>query len=87
MGRIVFELSGFFLLPFICYAAFLIWQQKHPAAAKKMLTAKALQIQSLIGLAFVVAALLFFGLSDEKHTGPYSPAIFKDGKLIQGKVE
>lgn len=86
MGRIIFELSGFFFLPFLCYAAFLIWQQKHPRAAKQILSARALQIQTLIGLALVVAALLIFGLADEHRTGGYSPAVFKDGKLIEGKV-
>lgn len=87
MSRVIFELSGFFLLPFIAYAAFLIWRDKHPRAAKAILTKKALQVQALIGLALVVSVLLVLGLNDPHRTGPYSPAIFKDGKLIEGKVQ
>ncbi len=87
MGRIIFELSGFFFLPFLCYAAFLVWQQKHPRAAKAILTKRALQVQTLIGLIFVVLALLVVGFADTKRTGSYSPAVFKDGKLVPGRVE
>ncbi len=87
MGRIIFELSGFFFLPFLCYAAFLVWQQKHPRAAKKILTKRALQIQTLIGLVFVVFVLLIYAFADEKRTGSYSPAVFRDGKLVPGRVE
>lgn len=87
MGRIIFELSGFFFLPFLSYALFLIWQERHPRAAKQILTRRALQVQALIGLIFVVLALLVFGLSDEHRVGGYSPAVFKDGKLVPGRVE
>jgi ethanolamine transporter EutH len=87
MGRIIFELSGFFFLPFICYAGFLIWQERHPSAARAILTRKALQIQTLIGLVLVVAFLLVFGLSDEHKTGGYVPAVVKDGKLVPGRIE
>lgn len=87
MSRIIFELSGFFFLPFIAYAAFLIWSEKHPRAAKRVLHAKALQIQALIGLAFVVAALLVAGLGDPHRTGAYAPAVFKDGKVVPGRVQ
>lgn len=87
MGRIVFELSGFFFLPFIAYALFLIWSEKHPRAAKKILHAKALQIQTVIGLALVVTVLLVLGLSDPHQTGGYAPAVFKDGKVVPGQVQ
>jgi hypothetical protein len=87
MARIVFELAGFFILPFLVYAGFLIWQQRNPRAAKKILTRKALQWQTLIGVALMAAVLVIYGLADERHTGPYSPAIFKDGQLTPGRVE
>lgn len=87
MGRIIFELSGFFFLPFLSYALFLVWQGRHPRAAKQILTRRALQVQALIGLVFVVLALLTFGLNDPHRTGGYAPAVFKDGKLMPGRVE
>jgi heme A synthase len=87
MARIAFELSGFFLLPFLAYAAFLIWKERHPRAAKAILTKKALQIQALIGVAFVTMALLVAALLEQPHKAGYSPAIFKDGKLVPGRVE
>jgi hypothetical protein len=87
MGRIVFELSGFFFLPFLCYAAFLVWQERHPRAAMAILTRRALQVQALAGLILVAAMLLIFGLSDQKKTGAYVPAVVRDGQLIPGRVE
>lgn len=87
MGRIIFELAGFFILPFIAYAGFVIWQERHPRAARKVLHARALRIQALVGMIFVVASLLVFGLADEKRRGGYSPAVFKDGQLVPGRVE
>jgi hypothetical protein len=87
MARIIFELAGFFLLPFLSYAAFLIWQERHPRAARAILKARALQIQSLIGLVLVVLALIAFGLADEHRTGGYAPAVFRDGRLIPGRIE
>ncbi len=86
MGRIVFELSGFFLLPFLAYAAFLVWSEKHPRAARRVLHARALQVQALIGLALVVAVLLVSGLAQPHRTGGYSPAVFRDGKVVPGAV-
>lgn len=87
MGRVFFELSGFFFLPFLAYAGFLIWRDKHPRAAKAILTRKALQVQALAGLVLVVGALLVLGLNDPHRTGGYSPAVFRDGKLVPGQVK
>lgn len=87
MARIVFELLGFFVLPFLCYAGFLVLQHRNPRAAKKILTRKALQWQTLVGLGLIAGVLLVYALTDEKHRGPYSPAVFKDGKLVPGRVE
>ena len=87
MARIVFELAGFFFLPFLAYAGFLIYSHKHPRAAKKIFGKRALLIQSLVGLVIVAGVLMFVGLSDPSHVGPYSPAVFKDGKLVPGRVD
>ncbi|MCZ8261701.1 MAG: DUF6111 family protein [Beijerinckiaceae bacterium] len=87
MTRIVFELTGFFLLPFLCYAGFLILQQRNPRAARKILTRRALQWQTLAGVALMALVLVVYGLTDESHTGAYSPAVFKDGQLVPGRVE
>lgn len=87
MWRIIFELAGFFLLPFLAYAGFLIWQERHPRAARQIFKQKALIIQSLIGLAVVAAVLLLIGFVEEPHRGGYTPAIFKDGRLTPGKLE
>lgn len=87
MARIVIELLGFFILPFLCYAGFLVLQQRNPAAAKRILTRRALQWQSLAGLALIAMVLLAYAITDDKNRGPYSPAVFKDGKLVPGRVE
>lgn len=87
MARIIFELAGFFVLPFIAYAAILVWQARHPSAARAIFAKKALMIQSLIGLGIVTLFLLAFGLSEEPHRGGYAPAVFKDGVLVPGRVD
>jgi Family of unknown function (DUF6111) len=87
MARLFLELAGFFLLPFLAYAGFLIWRGRNPGAAKALMNRKALQIQTIIGLALVVLVLLLAALTDTPHQGGYSPAVFKDGKLVPGRVE
>lgn len=87
MGRIIFELAGFFFLPFLFYALFLMFEQRNPSAAKRIFERKALLMQAFIGLVIVAAVLLFIGFADSKSTGPYQPAIFKDGQLIPGRVD
>jgi hypothetical protein len=87
MARILFEIAGFFFLPFLAYAAFLIWQGKHPQAAKAIFEKKALLIQTLIGLVLMAFVLLALGVTDERHQGAYRPAVFKDGKLVPGSIE
>lgn len=87
MGRILFEIGGFFFVPFVAYAAFLMWQGRHPQAAKQIFKRKALLIQSLIGLVLMALVVLFIGFTDEVHQGAYRPAVFKDGKLVPGTIE
>ncbi|PPD13766.1 MAG: hypothetical protein CTY25_10910 [Methylobacterium sp.] len=87
MGRILFEIGGFFFVPFVAYAAFLVWQGRHPQAAKQIFERKALLVQTLIGLVLMALVVLFIGLTDEAHRGAYRPAVFKDGQLVPGKVE
>lgn len=87
MARIIVELVAVFLIPFLAYAGFLIFQARNPSAARAILQSRALVIQSLIGLIFVVLALLVFGLTDPRNTGAYRPAEFRDGQLVPGRVE
>lgn len=87
MARIIFELSGFFFVPFLAYAAFLIVSRRNPAGVRAVFERKALVIQAFIGLLIMAAVLLAFGLSDEAHRGAYSPAVFKDGKLVPGHID
>jgi hypothetical protein len=87
MARILVELVAVFLIPFLAYAGFLIFRAKNPRAARAIMSSRALVIQSLIGLAFMVLSLLAFGLSDERNTGAYRPAEFRDGQLVPGRVE
>jgi len=86
MARIIFELVGVFLLPFIAYAGFLIWQEKHPRAAKAIFRNRALVIQSFIGLMIVATLIITLGLLEERNRGGYQPAIFKDGQLQPGRI-
>ncbi|MCU0819539.1 MAG: DUF6111 family protein [Beijerinckiaceae bacterium] len=87
MGRILFEIGGFFFVPFVAYAAFLMWQGRHPQAAKQMFERKALLVQTLIGLVLMALVVLFIGFTDETRKGAYRPAIFKDGQLVPGTIE
>jgi uncharacterized membrane protein YjgN (DUF898 family) len=87
MARIIVELVAVFLIPFLAYAGFLIFQARNPSAARAILQSRALVIQSLIGLVLMVLALLAYGLADEQHRGAYRPAEFKNGQLVPGKVD
>ncbi|MGL5447583.1 MAG: DUF6111 family protein [Rhabdaerophilum sp.] len=87
MARVIFELAGFFFLPFLAYAAFVIWMGKHPREAKKIFEKKAFLIQTIIGLALMAGVLLFLGISDQAQVGAYRPAVFKDGKLVPGSIQ
>ena len=87
MGRVVFELAGFFFLPFLAYALFLVWHYRNPREVKRVFSQKAFVIQSLIGLALMLIALLAVGFLDQPHKGGYSPAVFKDGQLVPGRVQ
>ncbi|CAN1539204.1 hypothetical protein MCEMSEM23_01692 [Rhabdaerophilaceae bacterium] len=87
MARIILEFIGFFFLPFVAYAAFLIWQAKNPQAAKLIFERKPLLIQTLIGLALMALVILVMGLTDERRTGGYQPAVFRDGQLVPGSIK
>lgn len=87
MARVIFEVGGFFFLPFLAYAIFVVWVGKHPREAKKIFEKKAFLIQTIIGLALMAAVLLFLGFTDTPQKGAYQPAVFKDGKLVPGSIE
>lgn len=87
MARVIFEIGGFFFLPFLAYAAFVIWEGKHPREAKKIFEKKAFLIQTIIGLALMATVLLVFGFTDAPHKGAYQPAVFKDGQLVPGTIQ
>jgi hypothetical protein len=87
MGRIIFELAGFFFLPFLAYAAFVMLEQNNPAAVKRIFERRALLIQTFIGLLIVAGVLIVVGLTDPRSTGAYKPAVFKDGVLVPGRVD
>ncbi len=87
MTRVFLELSTLFLLPFAAYALFSMWHGRHPREARRILEAKALRWQALFGLLLVAATLFYVGLTTPNHQGAYSPATFKDGKFISGKVD
>jgi heme/copper-type cytochrome/quinol oxidase subunit 1 len=87
MARVIFELAGFFFVPFLAYAAFVIWVGKHPREAKKIFEKKAFLIQTIIGLALMAGVLLFLGFTDAPNRGAYQPAVFKDGKLVPGSIQ
>ena len=92
MMRIVIENALLFLLPTVLYLAYVLLatdttdattgQRKQPL---QMLDEAPLVWLFAIGLLIMVATLLAFGtLQDQSIDKPYEPAIYKDGRILQG---
>lgn len=74
-----------FVLPFACFAGFLILRRRNPLhfeswhGHKFWLTA--------FGLLLGIASLVYGGLTAERHMGAFEPAHMENGRLVPGRFD
>ena len=90
MMRIVIENLLLFLLPTVLYVAFVMIRrrgQPHGSPAQ-ILDEAPLVWLFVIGFAFMIAALAYFGsFSAGKPGQKYQPPVYRDGKIEPGRIE
>lgn len=87
MIRVVIIELLLFLLPFMISAAYHVLVRKHPfsGALLKIMSVMKLAIAGLILVIIGLLLLAQFGGSD--RDGVYTPAVYKDGRIIPGRID
>ena len=83
MIRTIFGEALLFFIPFAVFALFLILKRRNPFRWSAWSESTAWLV--IAGLACVVAALLFTGLTAERQTGAFEPPHLEDGRLVPGQ--
>ena len=86
MIRVVAESVLLFLIPFLCFGAYLLARRRDPVAVDAW-TGGTVATLSLGGLALAAMGILLFGLLEERPTGAYLPAHLESGRLVPGHFE
>jgi len=87
MARVILINLFLFLLPFILYGsyAYLVQKDKEPG---KIWSAAPINGLFIAGAMLVIGTLLYFvSFQSGDSDGQYKPAIYKDGKIIDGHFE
>jgi hypothetical protein len=71
-----------FFLPFAAFAAWLIFTKRNPLDIDHWGPHR--YALSVIGVALVIVALLWAGLTQDRFIGVYEPARVEDGRLVPG---
>ena len=83
MIRAIFGEALLFFLPFALFALFLILNRRNPLRLAAWSESTAWLV--IAGLACVVAALVFTGVTSERQTGAFQPPHMEDGRLVPGR--
>ena len=86
MLRVLSEGFLLFLTPFIGYAIFMMAKRRYPLQAANWERGVVAWL-TLAGLSLCIAGLLALAGMHDERIGAYTPSIFRDGKLIPGKIE
>ena len=83
MTRAIFGEALLFLLPFGVFAVYLVLRRRNPLAW----AAWSDQVNWLViaGLACVILALLYTGITAERREGPYQPTHMEKGRVVPGR--
>ena len=82
MLRRVLEEFGLFLIPFGLFVVYLVLAGRNPL--RRAHWEAHLVRLTLIGLAVVIASLVYEGLFSERRAGGYVPAHMENGRLVPG---
>lgn len=83
MTRALFGELLFFFLPFAVFAAYLVLRRRDPLAWEAW--SGQVSWLTISGLALVVAALVYAGVTVERQQGPYEPTHMENGRLVPGE--
>ena len=83
MIRAVFGEALLFFLPFALFALFLILNRRNPLRLAAWSESTVWLV--IAGLACVVAALVFTGITSDRETGGFQPPHMEDGRLVPGQ--
>jgi hypothetical protein len=86
MARAVLELVLIFLSPFIVYGLYRFFR-KDEAEETDAARLRPYAVLALIGLVLAGGSLAAGRLLVERKTGPYQPAVVKDGVVQPGQVK
>ena len=88
MTRFVIESMMLFLLPSALYVSFALLRRQHTTTVVSIINRAPIGVLSLLGATIVLAVTAFFGnVGDGKPGQTYEPAVFKDGKVIPGRMK
>lgn len=85
MLRLILQEFGLFLLPFLAFAAYLLFARKSPLDRAHWAPHWTRLI--LAGLGVVVVSLVVTGLATERHPDGYVPPRIENGKLVPGHFQ
>jgi hypothetical protein len=87
MIRVLIENLMLFLLPAALYLSFAMLRREAGTPTAAVLNGAPLLMLSLLGASLVMAVLALNGhVGDGKPGQAYEPAVFKDGKVIPGRM-
>lgn len=85
MSRVAFEVVLFFVVPFILFAAWLV-ATRQPLMSKESWEGAGGWL-AIAGLAIVVIAFVYVGLTAPRGDGTYEPAHMENGRLEPGRIK
>ena len=88
MTRVVIESLLIFLLPTALYVSFALLRRQDDTSVVAILNRAPVLALSLLGATMVFAVMALFGnVGDGKPGQAYEPAVYKDGKVIPGRMK
>ena len=84
MIRALPRLLGFFLVPFLLYAIWLIVRRENPLLVDRWTRVAGPLVAA--GLACVIVGLVIAGLTAPRYEGGYLPAHVENGRIVPGRM-
>jgi hypothetical protein len=88
MIRVLIESLMLFLLPAALYVSFALVTRKENVSSATIINRAPMLPLAVLGASLVAIVLSLFGnVGDGKPGQAYEPAIFKDGKMLPGRMK
>lgn len=85
MTRAIIQELLLFLLPFAAFAIYLMLLRRNPLIWSHW-SNQSIWL-TIAGLGLVIASLIVFGLSTERHTGAFVPTHMENGRIVPGQFK